>query len=200
MLDHDDLAEPRRLEMQVRRLERDADLVLLGTQALLIDPAGRPIGPMGGLPCGHDEIERLMLSGRNPVLHPSVMMRRQAVIAAGGYRAEFGGADDYDLFLRLIERGRAANLPTVLTRYRQHFAGFQHAQFARQCGHAAAALREALTRRGLDPASAPPAPTLGARPEYTLHARWAWSALKAGNLDTAWRHLPACVGKLLRGV
>ena len=43
-LDADDVAFPRRLELQVARFERQADLVLLGTWAEKIESAGRPAG------------------------------------------------------------------------------------------------------------------------------------------------------------
>jgi hypothetical protein len=38
---------------------------------------------------------------RNPLNHPSVILRRQAVLAAGNYRA-VSGFEDYELWLRLL--------------------------------------------------------------------------------------------------
>jgi glycosyltransferase involved in cell wall biosynthesis len=200
MLDHDDLCEPRRLEAQVRRMDRQSACVVLGTRVLMIDAAGRPIGPMGGLPCGHADIERALLGGRNPIAHTSVMLRRRAVLDAGGYRVEHSGVDDYDLFLRLAERGRAANLPAILCRYRQHFGSFQHLHYLQQSARAAVVLREAFARRRLDPDAAPPALAVQPRPQYELHARWFWSAIKAGNAVTALRHFGEGMGKLVRGL
>lgn len=50
----------------------------------------------------------------SPVAHPSVMMRRAALIAAGGY-IDNGWPEDYDLFLRLHLRGaRFAKVPQTL--------------------------------------------------------------------------------------
>lgn len=200
MLDHDDVSQPRRLELQVRRLDREGDCVLLGSQVLLIDPDGRPISRMGGLPTRHDEIVRLLLAGRVSVHQSAMMMRRQAVWAVGGYRARFDGADDFDMYLRLTERGRAANLPEELCRYRQHFSSMQHSRTKRTGEYAALAVAEACARRGLDPAQLPLPPRCAARPQYELHARWGWSAIKAGNIGTTARHWPACLGKFLKGI
>jgi len=56
----------------------------------------------------------------SPLCHPSVMLRRTAYERVGGYR-DFGGPEDYDLFLRLAEGGGAlAKLPDTLLRWRHH--------------------------------------------------------------------------------
>jgi hypothetical protein len=47
-------------------------------------------------------------------------MRREAFLAAGGYRKGLNVAEDYDLWLRMAERGEIANLPDRLVRYRVH--------------------------------------------------------------------------------
>jgi hypothetical protein len=50
----------------------------------------------------------------SPFVHPSVMFRKDAVLAAGGYR-ECGWTEDYDLWLRLAAGGvRFARLPEKL--------------------------------------------------------------------------------------
>ena len=51
---------------------------------------------------------------RNPMNHMAVMMRRSAVLAAGNYHP-IQGAEDYDLWVRMLQAGyRAENLPDVL--------------------------------------------------------------------------------------
>ena len=45
-------------------------------------------------------------------------MRRAAVEAVGGYRRAYLRAEDYDLWLRLAERGKLANLQEPLLEYR----------------------------------------------------------------------------------
>ncbi|MEM7145009.1 MAG: glycosyl transferase, partial [Verrucomicrobiota bacterium] len=54
----------------------------------------------------------------SPMVHPSVVMRREVVEAVGGYR-DVGWAEDYDLWLRMLERGcRFAKVGEVLLEWR----------------------------------------------------------------------------------
>ncbi len=56
----------------------------------------------------------------SPFAHPSVMFRRQAVMDAGGY-LDNGWAEDYDLWMRLRERGaRFVKVPEVLLLWRDY--------------------------------------------------------------------------------
>lgn len=118
VLDADDLAMPERLQRQHEFLQEHPDCVLLGAQVEDVDPEGRPIGrrefPL------EDEALRWRLFFGMPFIHPSSMFRREAALACGGYRPEFPLAEDYDLFTRLAEHGRLANLPQCLLRYRIH--------------------------------------------------------------------------------
>jgi hypothetical protein len=82
----------------------------------------------------HDEILERGLTGACPINHPSVMMRRMAVLAVGSYRVEMMPAEDLDLWLRMSERGRLANLPDVITRYRLHESSVSASLQQRQLG------------------------------------------------------------------
>jgi hypothetical protein len=48
------------------------------------------------------------------------MFRRCVVHNCGGFRPEAHPAEDYDLWLRIIEQYEVANLPAILVRYRIH--------------------------------------------------------------------------------
>jgi hypothetical protein len=50
--------------------------------------------------------------------HPAVMFRRNDVEALGGYRE--GVPEDWDLWMRLLERGRVANVEQIVIKYRIH--------------------------------------------------------------------------------
>jgi glycosyltransferase involved in cell wall biosynthesis len=54
----------------------------------------------------------------SPLAHPSTMFRREAVLAAGGYRdGDF--PEDYELWLRMLERGATiSKVPRMLLRWR----------------------------------------------------------------------------------
>ena len=50
--------------------------------------------------------------------HPTVIMQRSMVEAVGGYRQAYLRAEDYDLWMRIIEVGRIGNLAEPLLNYR----------------------------------------------------------------------------------
>lgn len=55
---------------------------------------------------------------RNPLNHMTVMFRKSAIEAVGGYR-HFPGLEDYDLWSRLLARGyQIANIPEILVNAR----------------------------------------------------------------------------------
>jgi hypothetical protein len=82
---------------------------------------------------------RQALELRNPVGHPTVLMRRPAFEEAGRYRAAFAHAEDYDLWLRIARSHEIANLPDILGRYRIHPGNASHRNLARQAASVAAA-------------------------------------------------------------
>jgi glycosyltransferase involved in cell wall biosynthesis len=149
-MDADDVALPQRLARQVDYLQAHHDVVCVGTAVHLIDAAGRFLRD-GHPGMDHEAIQRRALAGDCPLNHPSVMLRRAAVEAVGGYRAEFEPAEDLDLWLRLGEVGRLTNLPEVLMKYRQHPGSFSEQHQRLQLERSAAAVLEACRRRGIAP-------------------------------------------------
>ena len=83
-----------------------------GTGATEVDTNGRDVRRVVP-PVGDADIRRALIR-RNVFVHSSVMVRRQALVAAGGYDAAFPVAQDYDLWLRLARITRLANLPEPL--------------------------------------------------------------------------------------
>jgi len=80
-------------------------------------------------------------------------MRKDAVLACGGYRGAFQHAEDYDLWLRLSERHHIANLPEAFLYYRLHDAQVASRFHARQSFSRDLALYAAREREasGRDP-------------------------------------------------
>ncbi len=120
-MDADDVAEPRRLELQLARLEAEPALGILATRVRCF---GEPLGEgfaryeaWQNRLLTHDDIVREMFV-ESPLAHPSVMMRREVVEALGGYR-DHGWPEDYDLWLRAAAAGvRFEKLPEVLLQWR----------------------------------------------------------------------------------
>lgn len=116
-LDCDDVMEKNRLQEQEAILENE-NIVCVGTQMRIMNKNGNTVRythyPTRSFPV------KSSLRIRNVVAHPSVMYRRTAVNLVGGYRSEFNGAEDYDLWIRLSKIGRIVNINKPLTNYRIH--------------------------------------------------------------------------------
>ena len=144
-----------------------SERVVVGCQALIIDPDGDSI-------CiwfqgqTHEELDAQNLQGdrQSSLCHPAVMMRRQTVLDVGKYR-ERELCEDLDLWLRLAERGRLANLPIVLLKYRIHQSNLlnrihqsdkSNQRLARAVRDFQTILTEARLRRGLPVGELPAGP------------------------------------------
>ena len=190
-MDADDISGPGRLARQLDYFQQHPDLVALGSWTELIDPEGESLG-VQECPVDHADIDAWHLNGRGGgICHPAAMLRRSAVEQVGGYRPQFEYSEDYDLFLRLAEVGRLANIPEVLFRYRIHFSGVSHDHAVRQARLVKQARAEAYDRRGLekdeslaDDDRAPVSAAVGTS-RHTFMAR---TALDHGNLQTAHKH------------
>ena len=111
----DDVSFPRRLERLAGLLQRHPEASAAATPAVGIDEAGRPVQPAN--------LWRLLhASPFAPFAHSSVMFRRAAFDAAGGYRARCDYWEDLDLWWRMADLGPILVLPEPLVGYR-HWEG-----------------------------------------------------------------------------
>jgi glycosyltransferase involved in cell wall biosynthesis len=172
-MDADDIASHDRFERQVEFLEKHPECCVVGTRAIRIDPDGSPISPWR-VPEDHVEIDGRHIQGRpGAIIHPSVMMRKRALSGVGGYRAQYEPAEDYDLFLRLAEVGRVANLGEPLLRYRIHEKCVTFARAEAQSRWTRQALADAWVRRGKT--GSPPAPLNDHKTPSTEELMWSWA-------------------------
>ena len=118
-MDSDDISLPARLERQMGAMLRDPSLLCVGTWAQCIDPSGRKLN-LETYPAEHSAILRDQQEKGGALRFATAMMRTRAAREVGGFRAPFEMGEDFDLLLRLGERGRMANLQEVLYLYRQH--------------------------------------------------------------------------------
>ncbi|MHC5072588.1 MAG: glycosyltransferase [Planctomycetota bacterium] len=125
MHDGDDVSEPDRLAVQVQRMRAEPDIAVLGAQLEVTDERGARLG-YRAYPTGHDGIVQAMRRF-NAIAHPTVMLRRDVVLAAGGYSEVVDYAcEDYELWSRLAAAGkRFGNCGEALVRYRVHRGGMK---------------------------------------------------------------------------
>lgn len=180
-LDQDDVAHPDRLAKQVAYLVDHPDVVCVGSAYQIIDSRGRLLTTLHP-PTEDADIQLSNLQGHCAILHPSAMMRKVALDAVGGYDPLFNTAVDIDLWLRLGEIGKVANMPNPLVKYRLHEHSASERFGATQQMEALMACERAALRRGIAPcfeAHRAWRPTKDRASKYAFmiqYGWWAWNS------------------------
>jgi len=117
--DADDISLPDRLEKQIEFLELHKDISLIGTAAKIIDIRGFYLKTIK-YPTDHSSL-RIAIKHSNHFWHGSVMFRKQNFFELGGYQEILFTAQDYDLWLRFVEKFKVANLSDPLYKYRLNY-------------------------------------------------------------------------------
>ena len=114
-VDADDISLPQRFAIQIPLIE--GGLGLLGSAIQEFSDDEAEAGLVRSMPTSEEEIRRV-ISYRSPFAHPSVVYRKSAVEAVGGYE-HLQLMEDYLLFARMVAAGvPCGNTPEVLVRYR----------------------------------------------------------------------------------
>lgn len=122
-MDGDDVCSPDRLQRQCAYLAASPEVDFLGTAVLYFDDEG-----VWGRSSPKREPRARNYAFGNPYAHGSMMFRRSAVEAVGGYSEDdrHWRVEDYDLWSRLQAAGyRGHNLPDVLYGLRNDRAAAQ---------------------------------------------------------------------------
>ncbi len=124
-MDADDESLPQRLERSVAALEANPALAAVGTQVELFRddrPASPNMQAYAAWLSGLTEPSALFHDRfvESPLCHPSITARRARLEEVGGWEdGDF--PEDYQLWLKLLERGHAlCAVPQVLFRWRDH--------------------------------------------------------------------------------
>ena len=125
-MDADDISQPDRLDKQVAFLDCHPEIGLVGSSIQTMDFQG-VLQKKIHYPLDHHLIKWSMCF-INPLAHPTVMMRRSAVNATTGYNPDTEPAEDYDLWTRLSNTTRLANLSDPLVYLRRHDSCITHAR------------------------------------------------------------------------
>lgn len=187
-MDGDDVCLPERFARQVAWLRANPACVAVGGQVMRIDEDGWPIGPWS-VPLTHDAIDALHLKGLGGgMVHPATMIRRDVLMSVGGYEESLEAAQDFDLWLRLAERGRLANLNELILNYRVHLESVSIGRRALQFECLQRACLAARARRGLS--GKPDCLKRGAdkMTPFQLRRQWVRLALRSGCFATARKH------------
>lgn len=114
-MDADDWAFPQRIEVQHTYMTAHPEVAVCGSGMVEYE-SGRLHNWHG-----YGEEVKIKLLFNCCIFHPTILARRDALLAVGGYATNMPGAEDYDLWARLAENGQQlAVLPNILLRYRIH--------------------------------------------------------------------------------
>ena len=190
-MDADDVSLPSRLHTQVAFLDAHPECVAVGCDFEVTDEDGLPIGALR-FPPRHREIAQSLIDGTGRSMS-AVVMRKEAVLAAGGYMDADLPAEDIDLWIRMREIGTLASIPEPLYRYRRHRDTFSVRERKTQLTTLATIVDAARARKGLSPLKRRSVPD-GKNVAATYHNDCARFALKAGMRHATIRHARASIG------
>ena len=114
--DDDDISELNRLERQVDFMDEYPEYAVVGTNARVFDDFG-----FWGAYTNVEIPSKDSFLWNSPFAHPTVMMRRDELLASGCYRVakETRRCEDYDLFMRMYAKGYIGyNIQEMLYQYR----------------------------------------------------------------------------------
>ncbi|PMG10466.1 hypothetical protein BCV00_18465 [Vibrio breoganii] len=116
-LDTDDYCYPDRLEIQEQYFIDNPSVGVVGTFAQLVDFNGNFHGVRTN-PTGNEDIYRELWCC--PLLHPSVMYRKELIKGVGGYNPKLRRRQDYELWFRVAKESGAVfhNIDKPLIAYR----------------------------------------------------------------------------------
>jgi glycosyltransferase involved in cell wall biosynthesis len=213
VLDDDDVMLPGRLAATAAAFDARPDAVLLASSFRAIDAQGNVLATV---PVPRDEARfREMLPHSNPVGHSTCTVRTSMLRGLGGYREALRYGHDYDMVLRVAEKGPVLLLPTPLLLYRFHVESVTAQRCFLQGAYAAVARECARRRARGEPerleeqvaAIGTPAPVDLRRATARVHYQIAEWQFRDGRVREARPHLraawraepfrPLCLGMLV---
>ena len=128
MLDSDDIwTTADKLTKQVSFFEQNKKLGIVGTNAFFINEDGKPIGKRTRFPSDDIDIRKVELY-RNILMQSGLVIRKSAILQAGGYDPQFSIFDDHDLWLKIGKNYEFMILPSLDLTYRIHKGGITMAK------------------------------------------------------------------------
>jgi glycosyltransferase involved in cell wall biosynthesis len=112
-MDSDDICMPDRFEKQLQFFEENKEIVLLSGFISEFNRKPCDIWSIRKVPQGTNDIIKYMKK-RNAFNHMAVMFKKTAILNVGNYKG-VNGFEDYDLWIRLVQRGYLVdNLQEIL--------------------------------------------------------------------------------------
>lgn len=117
-MDADDIAHSTRIESQVKFLKENPSYSIVGSYANIINSIGKIKCRKLVVPVQDKEIKTTLFF-QNSFIHPSILVKSE-VIKRIKYSLNYEVAEDYFLWVKILENNKGYNLPIVLLDYRIH--------------------------------------------------------------------------------
>lgn len=118
-MDADDIATPRQFDRTMGYLNKNPRIDIVGSGGHVVDALSRRILRTRTPPQSHEAIAAELLF-RNPILHPTVVMRTSAIKSIGGY-PDIPHSEDYGLWTKAVQNGlQLANVTDSLIELGHH--------------------------------------------------------------------------------
>lgn len=147
LMDHDDVLHPEALNVVVRELARFPETKFLYTDSDHLDANGHRCNPF--FKPGYDYFRFL---GQNYLNHLTVI-RRDLLEACHGWKAGYEGSQDYDFYLRVVEKisdREILHVPEVLYHWRDVPGSVARSNLGKAVQAARLAIRHHFERAGID--------------------------------------------------
>ena len=119
-LDSDDIFLNNKLEAHKEIIDSYNDnLILIGSGLSLINKKGKFLKKVYFPSCSK-KLKRNLLKFHKFPPHSSIVCQRKALLDIGGYNEFFYRSQDYDLWLRLMNKGNFTCIKKILIQYRVH--------------------------------------------------------------------------------
>ncbi len=116
-IDADDINKPDRFEIQFKYLEKYKDIAIVGSNVEYIDKDSKFINH-SDLPLNHIDIKSSLFL-YNPMVHSSIFFRKK-IFSKYPYNNKFITSQDYEMYCRIINSHKFANIKKSLVKFRLH--------------------------------------------------------------------------------
>lgn len=119
-MDADDISVPERLERQVAYMEMHPEVAAVGCYSGIFTASDDVECSVLRLPSSKYDIRKNTFLFGPQLQHPAALIRTSAIRYISKYRSQFKYAQDYDLWLRILEKYELSNIPKTLLFNREH--------------------------------------------------------------------------------
>lgn len=126
IMDADDISLPKRIGLEVNYLENHPSIDVVGSSMIVFNENG-----IKGIRVLPRKLTKDTFLAGSPFANPTVMMRKSALDALGGYSVSANRAMDIELWFRLYSAGfNGMNLSQPLHKYRENISDYKRRNFS----------------------------------------------------------------------